>query len=178
MKEQINFHKKLAVTDACIFIELDQLNLYPDFFKLDIELHTSVDVFNELHAGQQKILKAYETGKLLYIHTIGSEERILINSGKYAAGLSQNDRTVLFLAEKLDAMVLSTDNLMRKHAKRNALEFHGMIWILDVLVDAKLISRIDAANKLRQMIGQNVIYQNNTELLKETGKRLSAWEKK
>jgi len=169
---------KLAVTDACIFIELDQLTLTSLFFRLDIEVHTSVDVFNELYVGQQELLRAYEAGKMLYIHTISSEERELINSGKFSTGLSQNDRTVLFLAERLNAMVLSTDKLMRSHSRKNALECHGMIWVFDVLIDAGVLSKEEGANKLRQMISQNIIYQNNTELLKETGARLSAWEKK
>jgi hypothetical protein len=95
---------KLTVTDACIFIELDQLALTSLFFRLGIEVHTSVDVFNELYPGQQELLKAYEAGKMLYIHTISAEERILLNAGKFPAGLSQNDRTVLFLAGKLKAM--------------------------------------------------------------------------
>jgi len=169
---------KLAVTDACIFIELDQLSLTSLFFKLDIEVHTSVDVFNELYTGQQELLRAYVAGKVLYIHSISSEERTLLNTGKFPAGLSQNDRTVLFLAEKLEAMVLSTDKLVRSHAQKSALECHGMIWVFDMLIDAGVISKEEASHKLRQMIGQNIIYQNNTKLLKETRIRLSAWKRK
>lgn len=169
---------RLAVTDACIFIELDRLKLTSLFFKLDVEVHTSVDVFNELYIGQQEVLRAYEAGKMLYIHTISSEERNLINNGKFSTGLSQNDRTVLFLAEKLKAIVLSTDKLMRNYARKNALECHGMIWIFDMLIDTGVIPKADAAHKLKEMISQNVIYQNNTELLKETGVRLSVWENK
>ena len=53
---------KVAITDACIFIELHHLLLTSVFFKLDIEIHTTVDVFNELYPEQQELLKAYETG--------------------------------------------------------------------------------------------------------------------
>lgn len=50
---------KLAITDACIFIDLHELDLTVKFFSLEIEVHTSLDVFNELYPDQQKILKAY-----------------------------------------------------------------------------------------------------------------------
>jgi hypothetical protein len=51
---------KLAVTDACIFIDLIELQLTAHFFKLQIEIHTSLDVFNELFDNQKEILKAYQ----------------------------------------------------------------------------------------------------------------------
>ena len=50
---------KLAITDACIFIDLCDLEITQPFFALDLEIHTSVDVFNELYPEQQKILNAY-----------------------------------------------------------------------------------------------------------------------
>jgi hypothetical protein len=53
-----------------------------------------------------------------------------------------------------------------------------MIWVFDMLAEAGVVSKDEATLKLRQMIGQNIIYQNNMLLLKETGTRLSAWEKK
>ncbi len=40
---------RLAVTDACIFIDLIELHITSEFFALPIEFHTSLDVFNELY---------------------------------------------------------------------------------------------------------------------------------
>ena len=40
---------KLAITDACIFIDICDLEITQPFFALDLEIHTSVDVFNELY---------------------------------------------------------------------------------------------------------------------------------
>ena len=39
---------KIAVTDACIFIDLIELDLVQPFFQLRVELHTTIDVINEL----------------------------------------------------------------------------------------------------------------------------------
>ncbi|SFC65473.1 hypothetical protein SAMN05421747_11782 [Parapedobacter composti] len=50
---------KLAITDACIFIDLHLLDLVVPLFELDIEVHTSLDVFNELNEEQRQLLSAY-----------------------------------------------------------------------------------------------------------------------
>ena len=39
---------KIAVTDACIFTDLIELDLVSPFFQLHVELHTTIDVVNEL----------------------------------------------------------------------------------------------------------------------------------
>ena len=61
---------KLAVTDACIFIDLIELRLTSEFFKLPIEIHTSLDVYNELYPEQKEILKAYSSVEKLKIHNL------------------------------------------------------------------------------------------------------------
>jgi hypothetical protein len=45
---------KIAVTDACIFIDLYDLQLTAQFFSLNIEVHTSIDVIKELYENQQQ----------------------------------------------------------------------------------------------------------------------------
>jgi hypothetical protein len=47
---------KVAVTDACIFIDLYELGLTNSFFALDLEAHTTLAVLNELYSEQQQIL--------------------------------------------------------------------------------------------------------------------------
>lgn len=168
---------KLAITDACIFIELHLLRLHAPFFKLDIEIHTSVDVFNELFPEQQELLKAYEVNQKLFIHSLTNADRHAVMSTSYPAALSENDKSVLYLALKLEAMVLSSDKAVRKQAKKQASEVHGMFWIFDRLVEQGLLSKADASMKLRQMTAGNIIYQNNQELLREMKVRLAIWDK-
>lgn len=62
---------KIAVTDACIFIDLIELDLVQPFFQLRVELHTTIDVINELFPEQKQILPAYEAANKLYIHNLG-----------------------------------------------------------------------------------------------------------
>jgi hypothetical protein len=61
---------KIAITDACIFIDIIELQLSSQFFGLKIEIHTSLDVFNELYIEQQELLKAYQSvGKLIIVYS-------------------------------------------------------------------------------------------------------------
>lgn len=167
---------KVAITDACIFIELHHLLLTSVFFKLDIEIHTTVDVFNELYPEQQELLKGYEMGGKLQLHSLNEEDRISIVAAKYTGGLSESDKTVLYIARQFGAMVLSSDKPVRKQAKKCEIEYHGMLWIFDRLVEADLISKALAIEKLKIMILTNVIYQYSRELNKEMEVRFESWK--
>jgi len=168
---------KLAVTDACIFIDLIELQLTAEFFGLPIEIHTSLDVYNELYNDQKEILKAYRLFGKLSVHNITSEEKLKIQGEKFPRALSDNDKTVIFLADKLQATVISSDKAVRNYAKSKAIEYHGMLWIFDRLVEAKLLNPTDAISKIDKLVSGNVIYQNNVELTSEIEKRKKIWTK-
>jgi hypothetical protein len=168
---------KIAITDACIFIDLHDLKLTNLLFSLELEIHTSLDVFNELHAHQQDILSAFHSVGKLTIHNISAEDRTNIRRENYPKSLSENDKTVLYLAEKIDAMVLSSDKAVRICARKKSVEYHGMLWIFDRLTECGSLLPLDAADKLELLIRTNIMYQNNTELIFEMEKRLKNWRK-
>lgn len=168
---------KIAVTDACIFIDLHDLDLLSSFFRLELEIHTSIDVLYELFDQQQELLIHYQTKSKLTIHTLSELDRSELRSGTFLKGLSENDRTVLFLAANLKAIVLSSDKTVRKQANKQAIETHGMFWIFDQLVDKGLLDKKEASAKLQQLISTNIIYQNNMDLLKEMDFRFEKWLK-
>ncbi|GHV23030.1 hypothetical protein FACS1894174_08440 [Bacteroidia bacterium] len=166
---------KIAITDACIF-DLHDLKLTNLLFLLEIDIHTSLDVFNELYPEQQDLLLAYKSVNRLAIHNITAEDRAKMRQQNYPKALSENDKTVLFLAEKTSSMILSSDKAVRNCAKKNSIECHGMLWILDKLVESNVLRMSDAAIKLEKLIKQNIVYQNNAELVKEMEKRLKVWK--
>ena len=51
---------KIAVTDACFFIDLYELQLTTAFFALTLDIHTSTDVFNELVSEMKKRLEIWK----------------------------------------------------------------------------------------------------------------------
>lgn len=168
---------KIAITDACIFIDILDLQLTSAFFGLELEIHTSADVFNELFPQHQEILKAFQSVGKLIVHNILEEDRKHISQMELPNSLSTNDKTVIYLATKLDAMVISSDKAVRHSAKIRKIEYHGMLWIFDRLVEQSLISAKEAAEKLKKLITTNIVYRNNHELVNEMNNRLKKWQK-
>ena len=168
---------KIAVTDACIFIDLYDLQLTAQFFSLNIEVHTSIDVIKELYENQQQMLSAFQSVGKLTVHIISELEKMEIISFPYPRSLSDSDKSVLHLAAKLNAMVISSDKMIRNTAKNNAIEYHGTIWVFDQLVKNNLISKTEASTKLKQLITTNLVFQNNKTLVADMEKRLILWSK-
>lgn len=166
---------RIAITDTCIFIDLHLLNLTEKFFSLNLEIHTSLDVFLELYPEQMELLRVQERTGSFNIHSISDEEREKIQLLKLSPGLSETDKTVLFLAEKTDAMVLSSDNLIRKIAKQRGIDRHGLLWIFDQLVEQNYLTPNSAHQKLLELKKLNLMYHNNPKLDKEILKRLNIW---
>lgn len=166
---------RIAITDACIFIDIYELHLTTEFFSLDLEIHTSFDVYAEVHEHQKELLKAFQALGKFTIHKISQEDRLEIIKSSYPKSLSDNDKTVLYLAEKLEAMVISSDKRVRHSAKNKTIEYHGMLWIFDRLIEKGAITATDATLKLRKLINSNMVYQNNAELVAEMDKRLKLW---
>lgn len=166
---------KIAVTDACIFIDLYDLGLVASFFNLDIEVHTTTAVLHELYSEQQQILKAYQSVNRLIVHNLQEQDFIEIYLEDYPKSLSETDKSVLHIANKLNACVLSSDKTLRNCAKNKDVEYHGMIWIFDKFVETSILTHKEATLKLKQLIATNFIYQNNQKLVAEIEKRIKLW---
>lgn len=124
------------------------------------------------------MLSAFQSVGKLTAHIIKEEDKKEILSTPYPKSLSDSDKTVLYLASKLKAMVLSSDKTVRNIAKNNAIAYHGMLWIFDQLISNGLISKSEASVKLKQLIMSNLVFQNNKELVEEMKKRLALWADK
>lgn len=168
---------RIVVTDACIFIDVIELQLTAKFFGLELDIHTTRDVFDELFKEQQQILEAYQQNKKLTVHILTSEEKIELLAETFPKALSPEDQSVVFIARKLDAILLSSDKPVRNMAKKLSIEYHGMIWIFDQLVEQGLLKGEEASAKITSMVNSNLIYRNNQEMQVEVGKRIKTWLK-
>jgi len=169
---------KIVVTDACIFIDVIELQLTAKFFGLNLEIHTTRDVFDELYSEQQQILEAYHQNHRLTIHILSSGEKAALLSEEFSKALSPEDRSVVYIAQKIGATVLSSDKSVRKTAKNLSIEYHGMIWVFDQLVKAGLLNGDEASTRITHMLESNLIYRNNQEMRVEIEKRIKDWLKK
>jgi len=167
---------KVAVTDACIFIDLYDLGLTNSFFSLDLEIHTTFSVLSELYFEQQQTLKAYQSVEKLTVHNLQEQDFFDIYSEKYPKSLSEADKSVLHIANKINACVLSSDKTLRNYAKNKDIEYHGMIWIFDKLVEMSILTKKEAASKLEQLVAMNFVFQNNQKLIDEIAKRVKQWK--
>lgn len=166
---------KIVVTDACIFIDVIELELTSKFFGLNLDIHTTRDVLNELYASQQQVLEGYTIGNKLTVHVLsGAEQQSLMND-VFPNALTAEDRSVVFIAKKLDAIVLSSDKPVRNYAKKISIEYHGMLWVFDQLVASGILSKSEACSKISILANSNIIYRNNEEMQFEVGKRIKLW---
>lgn len=167
----------IAVTDACIFFDLLDLELTSDFFNLQLDIHTTIEVWNEIDYDQQSILNHFRKKEKLTIHILESDLLSEMDQISFPRGLSQPDRSVVFIAKKLGAKLLSSDGLLRKFSTRQSIPTHGMLWILDKLVEEGILAEQIAFQKLSQLTTTNQMYLGNQRLQKEIKLRLEKWGK-
>ena len=169
---------KIVVTDACIFIDVINLNLTGKFFGLELDIHTTADIINELYPAQQQILEGYKSSTKLTVHVLTGEEQLALMTEEHPKALTPEDLSVIFIARKLgDATVLSSDKPLRKYAKKLSIEYHGMLWIMDQLIGQEILTKSEGVTKLTAWVNSNLSYKNNAEIQAEVDTRVKAWSK-
>jgi predicted nucleic acid-binding protein len=146
----------LAVTDANIFIDLIRLRWLDYFFQLPVAVCTTQHVVEQLNDEQLPALQPFiETGHLK-LHGFDHTTLLHIEALALPRGLEFADRGVIYLAQTLQARVLTGDNLLRKVCEKQGLEVHGIIWIFDHLVDNEIVPAGTAALKMEELLGFNI----------------------
>jgi predicted nucleic acid-binding protein len=164
---------RISITDANIFIDLIHIGLLESFFDLEFDFHTTNEVILELISDQQAmIMKIVEAKKLKIIKLTEEEHEIIENENFGTKKLSLADKTVFYVAKKINAIILSGDNLLRKVSIKKDFEVHGSLWILESLVSKQIINSKDAEQKLIQLMAYNPRLPKN-----ECFKKLEEWRK-
>lgn len=169
---------KVAVTDANIFIDLINLKLVAPFFELSITVHTTANVLAELHDHQSAIFLAYHSAKKLTIHHLEIKELEEMQTLAPSRRLSDADKTVIYIAHKEKAMLLSSDGPVRKFAKEKNIETHGLVWLFDELVTNNRITRKIACIKINELLETNRRYKEDQRMLEEFERRVKQWSDK
>ena len=164
----------IAVNDANIFIDLLEVDLIDMLFKLELNLHTTNLVLNELDATQQAVLKKYINKKQLTVKVLNEADLLELKRLELASGkLSAQDVSVYAYAKEIGAMILTSDRRLRNEAQSKGFEVHGILWLFEQLMDEKLVKPKRAIDKLTELM------QINTWLPKdECKKRIEQWTKK
>jgi rRNA-processing protein FCF1 len=146
---------KIAITDANIFIDLIKLELFGCLFKLNFEIHTTREVYDQLKSEQKIIAKTYEDNGLLKIRDFTFEELSDIYEMECPSGLELADKTVYYYSTKTEAIVLSGDQKLRKFCLLKKIEVKGLIWLFDEFIARQLISKSIAIEKMEHLLSFN-----------------------
>ncbi len=148
----------LFINDTNILIDLAELDLLDEFSKIDAELCTCDLVINELEEADQKekILTLVESGVLNILELTGDELFLKVAPMvDDTSGLSLEDCSVWYLAEKHNGILLSGDGRLRKQATKGGVEVKGILYVFDELVAQRIISETIAGKKLVQLKAYN-----------------------
>jgi predicted nucleic acid-binding protein len=145
----------IAVTDANVFIDLYHIRLLHLLFELKHEIIVTAEVIEELNETQKDSLAAFiESGQLL-VYYFTTDELSSLMEFHLSPALSFSDHSVLFLAQKIAATVLSGDNRLRKECIRQKIPVHGILWIFDTAMTLGLITYTEAIQALESLMTFN-----------------------
>ncbi len=137
---------KIVVSDANIFIDLAEIGAFEYFTRLPFDIRTTDLVINELKKPGQRE-KISQCSKIT-ITTFDVRELLTISQIP-DTGISLTDKSVLYLARKHKAILLTGDSRLRNVAENYKLEVHGSIFILDQLKKSGIISKTEYKALLR-----------------------------
>jgi predicted nucleic acid-binding protein len=162
---------KLVISDTNIFIDLINIDLLDDFLKLEYEFHTTDFVLNEISDEQNKILaQKVEENKIVIDKAEADELSEIIELQSKKKALSIIDFSVYYFAKKQNGMILAGDKSFRTYATEQQIEVKGILWILDEILDKKILEENKMIEKL------NLLTTTNKRLPKEEcDKRLKKW---
>lgn len=144
---------KLIITDVSVLFDLFHIKVLPEFFALDVEICTTIFVYNEIV--QQQQIEEFEmfkrTQKLTILDLLQEEEEQVVNFKLKRNLKSIPDKTMLWKAIQLKCPLLTCDDKLRKEAIDNGIEVHGSIWVLTELEKKKIIGKQKTIELLEQL---------------------------
>lgn len=134
------------MTDANVWIDLDEGNLLGHVFDLGDELVIPDLVFTELESLEGALL--VELG-LSVLGLSGDQLNDVVRLAGAYSRPSPQDLSTLVLARKIEAVLLTGDGALRDAAEAEGLEVHGVLWILDRMVDGAILTEPEAVRSLK-----------------------------
>lgn len=143
----------LVITDVSVLFDLYSLEALPEFFTLDMEISTTIFVYNEILQSEQKVVfEIFENSKKLRVWSFSSAEEIELREFnlKYS-NRSFNDKSIIWKALKSKSILLTCDAKIKKEAKHHKIEVHGSIWVITELEKQNIVSVSKAIALLEQL---------------------------
>ncbi len=138
-----------CIVDTNILIDLNRGDLLGWLFALPFQFAAPDGVLDELQEPDRDRLRqmglqriALSTEQLLQAALLSAEHR----------HLSLGDCTALIAARMTQSVLLTGDAGLRRLAHQQGITVHGVLWVLDELEAAELLSYSALAASLRQML--------------------------
>ena len=158
--------KKIVVNDTNVFIDLFNVGLLERFFSLPWEVHTTEFVMLELtREGQHDSVSQYKDNGLLHIIKLYQQQKDKTN-------VSLTDCTVWYYAKQNNYTLLTGDRKLRNASLIDGVEVHGILYVIDQLVEEGILAKRIAISKLKQLEKSNPRLPQD-----EIEKRLKLWKK-
>jgi len=165
---------KIFVNDTNILIDLANLDLLEAFSQLDALLYTTDLVVSEISDSKQKtkIDSLIDRGMLIVISLEADEFNEIYALKEDNSGLSLEDCSVWFAADKYKGTLVTGDGKLRKEAARKGTEVRGILYLFDEFVKNAILDHETARDRLI------LLREINPRLPeREINKRLRLWKK-
>ena len=165
----------IVVSDTNILIDLIEVGLLDEFFSLPWEIHTTDMIIHELKdALQKEMVDQYHTKGLLHVKSYDATEMFTLTKfhtlQRNMTKVSIQDCSVWLYAMNHGYTLLTGDAKLRGAATKTNVDVHGIIYVIDKLVDKLLLTKEIAANKLKELA-----LLNPRLPLSEIDKRVKLW---
>lgn len=155
---------KVVVTDPNIFIDLVHVKLLKHLFEVNLEVHSTQDIFRELSYPDQKVVQKFINSGKLILHSCEDFDLSTIDD----KGLLDLDKQALCLASHLKAFILSGDSVV---IMKRRIGVHGIFWIFEKFIEKEKLSKATAIQKLKKLMLCKSPFLPNTEC----EKRIKIW---
>ena len=152
--------KIVVVNDTNVFIDLYNIGLLEEFFSLPWDVRTTDFVMYELtREGQNEMVYKYKEAGKLYIPVFEPEELAKIvamfHEHNSQSNVSLTDCSVWYYAKTNNYVLLTGDRKLRSSSLLDGVEVHGILHVLDILVEYGIISYFTAIKKIEQLYNTN-----------------------
>lgn len=168
--------KKIVVNDTNVFIDLYNIDLLEEFFRLPWEIHTTDFVISELRKEKQKYsIKQFVKEGKLRIDSFGPEQlnEILDLQKQFESktNVSLTDCSVWYYAKTKNCPLLTGDRKLKSSSQKDGVEVHGIIYVFDSLLSEGILSHEVTTLKLKELQALNPRLPQ--KVIKD---RLNLWE--
>lgn len=156
--------------DTNVLIDFHKGGLLEQLFTLEAEFCTTDFVFAEQFDPSGDLLHSYG----LQVMSLLPEQVVeIVELRREAKRTSVQDLSTFVLARDMGICLLTGDGALRALARRRAVEVHGTLWLLDMIVEQGVVESACAASALEAMM------ENGRRLPEaECRERLSRWGQK